>query len=138
MNYRKSVGASNATTTATSPEDATVRSFLQSIIICFKYLTIRKEKILQENATELKAYDSKVYRASLEMARAIETELRRLGVPFFCIDQALISNGDNERSAPETTSGVAVEGGKKVTKISKDELEALKRRVLDLLVDLCS
>uniref|UniRef100_A0A093Y3G8 Auxin-induced protein AUX28 n=1 Tax=Talaromyces marneffei PM1 TaxID=1077442 RepID=A0A093Y3G8_TALMA len=62
----KSVGASSAgaSTNATSPEGTT-------------------GKISQENATELKAYDSKVYQASLDMARAMETELCRLGVPFF-------------------------------------------------------
>ena len=100
----------------------------------------QKEKISQENATELRAYDSKVYQASVDMSRVMESELRRLGVPFFCIDRALIistDEGDEEKGGGETTSRVD-EGGKKTTKISKEELEALKRRVLDLLVDLCS
>lgn len=101
----------------------------------------QKEKISQENATELRAYDSKVYQASVDMARVMESELRRLGVPFFCIDRALIistDEGDDEKGGGETTSRAVDEGGKKTTKISKEELEALKRRVLDLLVDLCS
>lgn len=95
----------------------------------------QKEKISQENASELRAYDSKVYQASVDMARVMETELRRLGVPFFCIDKALISTDEDDE---KETSGAAVEGKATTTKISKEELEVLKRRVLDLLVDLCS
>jgi hypothetical protein len=101
----------------------------------------QKEKISQENATELRAYDSKVYQASVDMARVVESELRRLGVPFFCIDRALIistDEGDDNTGGGETTSRAVDEGSKKATKISKEELEALKRRVMDLLVDLCS
>ena len=65
------------------------------------------------------------------MARVMETELRRLGVPFFCIDRGLVSTDEDEKE----TSGAAEEGR---PKISKEELDVLKRRVLDLLVDLCS
>jgi hypothetical protein len=71
------------------------------------------------------------------MARAMSTELRRLGVPFFCIDRALISTAEDEKKEESTTSA-GTEEKAKTTKISTKELEALKRRVLDLLVDLCS
>jgi hypothetical protein len=97
----------------------------------------KKDKISQENATELKAYDSKVYQASLDMARAMETELRRLGVPFFCIDRNLVSTDEDEKGGGSTFT-LTEESKAKTTKISKEELEVLKRRVLDLLVDLCS
>lgn len=70
------------------------------------------------------------------MARSMESELRRLGVPFFCINHTLVSTAEIDEG--ETTSLPAEEGGKKTKKISKEELEGLKRRVLDLLVDLCS
>lgn len=99
-------------------------------------LTHVKEKLSQENATELQAYDSKVYQASVDMARAMEGELRRLGVPFFCIDRALVSATEDDKGG--TTSESAAEEGAKAKKISKEELEGLKKRVLDLLVDLCS
>lgn len=69
------------------------------------------------------------------MARAIESELRRLGVPFFCIDRALVTTEDDTGG---TTSESVAEEGAKTKKISKEELEGLKKRVLDLLVDLCS
>lgn len=73
------------------------------------------------------------------MARVMETELRRLGVPFFCIDRTLVSSTEEEdEKGGGETSGAAEDGGKKATKISKEELDVLKRRVLDLLVDLCS
>lgn len=138
---RKSVGASNASTaTNTGDEDTTVRSSPPTPTYSRHTDEQTKEKISQENASELRAYDSKVYQASVDMARVVETELRRLGVPFFCIDKALISTDEDgdEKGGGETTSTLVEEGGKKATKISKEELEGLKRRVLDLLVDLCS
>lgn len=63
----------------------------------------------------------------MDMARAVETELRRLGVPFFCL------------SAESTAAASSKEKEKDKEKaLSKDEVDALKRRVLDLLVDLCT
>lgn len=88
------------------------------------------EQTEQENAAELKAYDSKVYQASIDMSRAMETELRRLGVPFFCINHSLLAGDSNSATATmSSTESSSV--------VSKDDLGALKKRVLDLLVDLC-
>jgi aspartate aminotransferase-like enzyme len=87
-------------------------------------------KVLQtkENAAELAYHDAKVYKAAAELARSTEAELRRLGVPFFAIDESLVLN---------TTTTTATEAEKGEGKISKEELAVLKRRMLELLQDLC-
>ncbi|EED21674.1 conserved hypothetical protein [Talaromyces stipitatus ATCC 10500] len=100
------------------------------------------ERKKEDNASELKAYDSKVYQASLDMSRSMETELRRLGVPFFCIDRSLVlEDYEGKGKGKERTEGESRSTTldcNKTSKISSKELEALKKRVLDLLVDLCS
>jgi Protein of unknown function (DUF2458) len=60
------------------------------------------------------------------MSRSMEAELRKLGVPFFC-PSASATGASSKREEKEKEK----EGG-----LSKDELDVLKKRVLDLLVDL--
>lgn len=76
----------------------------------------------KENAMELAYYDAKVYKAAADLSRTTEAELRRLGVPFFAIDESLVA-----KEKEETAEG----------KVSKEELAVLKRRMLELLQDLC-
>lgn len=74
----------------------------------------------EENAAELKNYDDKVYRASVDMADALVLELRGLGIPFFAIKRDLI---DSSKAATPT--------------IPRRDLETFQRRMLELLQDLC-
>lgn len=72
------------------------------------------------------------------MAEALTAELRGLNIPFFVLRKSLI----HESSAPgsgEPSSKhdeiVALEDGS--SKVTKSELAALQRRMLELLQDLC-
>lgn len=68
----------------------------------------------------------KVYKASVDMAKALDVELRRLGMPFFAIRPELIGS--------ESSDGEAIGNP---TVIPKEELAKLQRRMLGLLEDLC-
>lgn len=75
------------------------------------------------------------------MSRAMETELRKLGVPFFCLDANLILSDEGEsttRTAKIANISAASAKNNSESKISTAEVEALKKRIIDLLVDLCS
>ncbi|OKL61630.1 hypothetical protein UA08_03868 [Talaromyces atroroseus] len=91
-----------------------------------------KEVISRENATELLTYDTKVYQASVDLSRSMETELRKLGVPFFCLNGALTTGSITPASSASSKEKDKEKG------LPEDELDLLKRRVLDLLVDLCT
>ena len=71
----------------------------------------------EELQAERKVYDEKVYMASVQMAEAMDRELRALGIPFFAIRPNLVQYDDNE--------------------LTREALAALQRRMLDLLQDLC-
>lgn len=60
------------------------------------------------------------------MAKALDTELRHLGTPFFAIRSELVGS---EHSIGETVGRSAM--------IPKEELVQLQRRMLGLLGDLC-
>lgn len=68
----------------------------------------------------------KVYKASVDMSKALDTELRHLGTPFFAIRSELVGA---EHSIGETVGKPAA--------ITKEELVKLQRRMLGLLEDLC-
>lgn len=86
---------------------------------------------------ELKMYDRKVHRASLEMAKAMSTELRHLGVPFFGQtmsnpNSAAYQEGDDDDDDDVTRQ-------KKRTKLAEArEMVQLQRRMLELLEDMCN
>ena len=85
---------------------------------------------------ELERYDRKVYIACGEMIAATERELRGLGVPFFSVKEWFIrrDRGANR----ETVSGDGVGGAQdRDGKIGEEELMALRRRMVELLEDLC-
>lgn len=84
----------------------------------------------------MKRYDIKVYRASVEMARAMDGELRNLGVPFFAIKHELVATG----RPPGLSSGRDGKGGNGAVEkgyLEKEELIKLQRKMLELLEDLC-
>lgn len=75
---------------------------------------------------EMKMYDRKVYRACEEMAAATVKELRKLGVPFFCVVDGSVSE-EGDRTAQAKKQGT----------ISQQDLTELKGRMMVLLEDLC-
>lgn len=89
----------------------------------------------EENETELRIYDEKVYKASVQMIEAMTSELRALGVPFFVIRRDLLvdhpvqpdSREDSAKQQEQPRQGP----------LTRDDLSALQRRMLDLLLDLC-
>jgi hypothetical protein len=108
----------------------------------------------EENKAELASYDTKVHKAAVEMAQALDSELRMLGIPFFVLKPALVapaSLSSNTEYNDQQTSNViemrpepSPDLSKRTTTIkttkellSRDELLASRRRILELLQDLC-
>lgn len=69
------------------------------------------------------------------MADALCAELRGLKIPFFALRESLIQ--ESSTSVPETAAGKNASGESDSSKLSKAELVALQRRMLELLEDLC-
>lgn len=70
------------------------------------------------------------------MARALDGELRGLGIPFFAIRHSLVLPQLDVPADNTPTSSITVGAGSK-SAISRDELVAFQKRMLDLLEDLC-
>ncbi|CBF74384.1 predicted protein [Aspergillus nidulans FGSC A4] len=92
----------------------------------------------EEDLAEIRNYDVKVHRAAKQMADAMMMELKALDVPFFCINKSLIagetvSQNQGHRDSSGPTPGTQDRQGR----LSRDELSALQRRMLELLQDLC-
>ncbi|OJJ42976.1 hypothetical protein ASPZODRAFT_75369 [Penicilliopsis zonata CBS 506.65] len=85
----------------------------------------------EEDRAEVARYDAKVYKASVQMAEALHTELRALQMPFFAINRHLVvseaSKDDGNKLLNADTQGT----------VTQDELSALQRRILELLQDIC-
>ncbi|OGM40188.1 hypothetical protein ABOM_010977 [Aspergillus bombycis] len=77
---------------------------------------------VEEDRAELTNYDGKVYKASKQMADAMTGELRALQIPFFSIKPSLVFDSVGSTHLPG---------------IGRDELAALRRRMLELLQDFC-
>ncbi|KAM5478925.1 hypothetical protein McanCB56680_006008 [Microsporum canis] len=93
---------------------------------------VTKEQKPAEDELEIKRYDEKVYKASVEMSKALHSELKALGVPFFATKQELIqpvSSDDNSK--------LAEVNGSAETCITEEETRQLRLRMLELLQDLC-
>ncbi|KAL3477866.1 hypothetical protein BJX99DRAFT_119514 [Aspergillus californicus] len=90
----------------------------------------------KEDQAEVTNYDTKVYKASKQMADAMLAELRALNVPFFCLKQGLVVDGSapdrGQDSGPDHSTG-----GREEHRLSLDEVSTLQRRMLELLQDLC-
>ncbi|KAE8389694.1 hypothetical protein BDV23DRAFT_156710 [Aspergillus alliaceus] len=80
---------------------------------------------VEEDRAELTNYDMKVYKASKQMADAMMSELRALQIPFFSIKQSLVVDSAG-KAAESLNPG-----------IGRDDLAVLRRRMLELLQDLC-
>ncbi|KAI1913111.1 hypothetical protein LOZ65_005868 [Ophidiomyces ophidiicola] len=90
----------------------------------------------EDDAAEIKTYDAKVYKAMSDMSRALDVELRDLGVPFFAIRNDIIdqNSAPDDSGVPENPSSA---GADKNGSIYLSELQVLRQRMLDLLEDLC-
>lgn len=71
-----------------------------------------------------------------DMSRAMETELRGLGIPFFAIKPDLIAPEAAKRE-PRPGSGSPPISESKSDGLSAEKLRAFKERMFDLLEDLC-
>ncbi|KAI9778874.1 MAG: hypothetical protein M1839_007837 [Geoglossum umbratile] len=84
----------------------------------------------EQNAQELRTYDRKVYKASLDMAQAMKSELKALGIPFFGTRSNLVKGNEIGSALGEP---VCDESGV----VGEQELVELQKRMLGLLEDLC-
>lgn len=69
------------------------------------------------------------------MSRALDTELRGLGIPFFAVKHHLVLPPSDPSAGNDSNISGAVETSQKA--ISTEELIAFQRRMLGLLEDLC-
>jgi hypothetical protein len=67
------------------------------------------------------------------MSRALDAELRGMGIPFFALRHDLA----RPPSTPNTNNNAETAGSERIG-ISMDELVLLQRRMLDLLEDMCT
>ncbi|EGD84380.1 hypothetical protein H112_08085 [Trichophyton rubrum D6] len=90
------------------------------------------ESAPEEHELEIKRYDDKVYKASVEMSKALHLELKAMGIPFFAIKEELIRPASPDSgSKPENIDNSTERC------ITAEEAKALQLRMLDLLQDLC-
>ncbi|KLJ06082.1 hypothetical protein EMPG_10482 [Blastomyces silverae] len=80
----------------------------------------------EDDKIELDTYDKKVYRALTTMSKALDVELRALGIPFFTTPHNLVASSFNPLSDSHSSE-----------LLKPDELKALQLRMLQLLEDLC-
>lgn len=73
------------------------------------------------------------------MSKALDSELRALGIPFFAVKHSLVRviAGEAEKPRPEPSTTHADPDGNGNGTLSREELWALQRRMLELLQDLC-
>jgi len=91
----------------------------------------------EENEKELKYYDAKVYKSSVDLAKAVDSELRSLNIPFFALKHSLVATlTEKDENTKTQPSEIGTPTDRKDT-ISRDELLALQRRMLELLENLC-
>lgn len=100
-----------------------------------------------EEADELRVFDTKVYRAQLQMVKEMSTKLKSMGVPFFGTRTELVrvsgpKDGMIKKDKKEEASGLNLDGSSEVKKeegrkIDEEDLIGLQRRMLDILEDLC-
>jgi len=74
---------------------------------------------------ELEGFDRKVHKALCDMVKDYESQLRKMGIPFFAIKDELIIK-DNETDV----------GGGTMSKLDKGELRELQKRMIAYLEDL--
>ncbi|KAH0548262.1 hypothetical protein GP486_008032 [Trichoglossum hirsutum] len=96
----------------------------------------RIKKTPEQDAQELRTYETKVYKASVEMAKAMSSELKSLGVPFFGTRSTLVRGKYSGSTAGDPVGGKGAAEGID-GKVSEQELIILQKRMLELLEDLC-
>ena len=69
------------------------------------------------------------------MSRALDSELRALGMPFFAIQHKLVRPPSMAEAADDAASLQAKDPERKAT-ISTEQLAMFQRRILELLQDL--
>ncbi|EER29662.1 hypothetical protein CPC735_073440 [Coccidioides posadasii C735 delta SOWgp] len=87
-----------------------------------------------EDAAEVETYDRKVYSAMSSMSRALDAELRELGIPFFAIRHGLVHP---QSTIPDEKGHAKLPSGNSKDNLSMEELRSLQKRMFDLLEDLC-
>jgi hypothetical protein len=70
------------------------------------------------------------------MAKAMNSELKSLGIPFFGTRSTLVRGKGSGLTAGGSVGGGGVPGGDD-GKISEQELVVLQKRILELLEDMC-
>ncbi|KAI9887954.1 MAG: hypothetical protein M1823_000211 [Watsoniomyces obsoletus] len=96
----------------------------------------------EADASELKLYDRKVHIASTEMVKAMQAELRELGVPFFGVRSHLVivektNLGKRSRNSVGGDGDGDEKAGSKGV-IEQQQLIELQRKMLQLLQDMCT
>ncbi|KAI9793211.1 MAG: hypothetical protein M1816_000632 [Peltula sp. TS41687] len=129
------------------------RKKLDDVLYALVYRSIRPHIALladkhpgdtEDDANELLLYDRKVHRAAVEMVKAMSSELKDMGVPFFGTRSHLIEMGaatTATSSARNTSSGQGVDDGGTApgkTTIDQRELGKLQRKMLEMLEDMCT
>ncbi|KAI9881277.1 MAG: hypothetical protein M1830_005563 [Pleopsidium flavum] len=91
----------------------------------------------EDDIAELRRYDMKVYKASIDMVKAMTAELTNLGVPFFGMKSDVLRTRQKKEvlSGYEGVDDLIAIGNK--DKLGEDELMKLQKRMLELLEDLC-
>ncbi|KAL1861918.1 hypothetical protein Plec18170_000742 [Paecilomyces lecythidis] len=99
-----------------------------------------REKTAEEDRAELSNYDAKVYKASADMAKALDSELRALGIPFFAVKHTLVkaAAGEGGKAMSESSAIHTKLEESEDGMLSREELSALQRRMVELLQDLCN
>lgn len=102
------------------------------MLILFIYKTV------DEDFGELATYDTKVHKASIEMAQAMMEELKTIGVPFFGVREELIQK-ELDPLHVRMKSDTVKDGTRLVSRTgtNQGELMKLQRRMLELLEDMC-
>jgi hypothetical protein len=88
----------------------------------------------EELAKELEIFDTKVYKAQMQMVKEMNTRLRNLGVPFFGTRPDLVRPVGKEGSSATGANGS--NDGKGM--IDEVELVKLQRKMITILEDLCN
>jgi hypothetical protein len=142
--YRRSVGApvdEKEISVCFYPSQTHVLSFSSFCLwqrVFYASSAANMAQTAEENRAELDNYDMKVYKASRQMADAMMGELRALQIPFFSIKQSLVFDSAGKEGAGLGVGSLHSTGDSRGQRgLGSDELAVLRRRMLELLQDLC-
>jgi hypothetical protein len=92
-------------------------------------LVIDTPKTPEEDQAERDKFDMKVYKASQQMNNHYETELKKLGVPFFGVSPSLIIANELQQTA-------AAHNPLSKAMITQEEMAGLQKKMIQYLEDL--